>query len=157
MPCTAEEIAEKKRQALERLKRKQMQNDQASTSTASTSNAQLAISPGDKAKGANSFYGCQTAAITNVLSSYENKIKHQSESKQTNRILSQPYSNRPTKNAISSMTAAPAEKKLAPVFRNVITCTCAMVSYDRFEVVPSGFHAKLLDVFKTLATRKYGE
>lgn len=153
MSCSAEEIAEKKRQAQERLKhRKENVNrvePQPSTSKASSSLAKSPTGP------ALSFYGGATKDKTQELSHFETKIKHQRDQAQKNRILSQPYSSRINAASAKALPSG-SEKKVARVFRKVVTCVCSMVSEDRFEVIPSSYHAQLIDVFKSITTRKYG-
>lgn len=39
----------------------------------------------------------------------------------------------------------------------VIVASCALISESRFEVVPSGYHQKIVDVFKTVPSSKYSK
>lgn len=152
MSCSAEQIAEKKRQAQEKLKQKKHNSDNYEQQP-STSKDSLVTSPTGPAK---SFYGGATAEKTQVLSKFESKIKNQNTHAQNSRILSQPYSNRINKTSANALPSN-QEKSLAPVFKRVVTCTCVMISEERFEVIPSSFHAQLIDIFKTITTRKYGK
>lgn len=86
-------------------------------------------------------------------------MKNQLPYKNKNRILSQPY---PTKDA---KTAATAHKEdvnankmisLADIFRGkTVTCTCAMITSNYFQVVTSGYHAQLIAVFKSIPSHTY--
>ncbi|KAJ6646348.1 SWI/SNF-related matrix-associated actin-dependent regulator of chromatin subfamily A-like protein 1 [Pseudolycoriella hygida] len=148
MSCTAEEISEKRRIALERLKNRKLQMNTAAQSATKTTEQpmQSATSP----KSVESFYGKVTNVKTDQLTAYENKMKTSATSKATNRILSQPYPNNKFEAGASQKN-----KTLAPVFTKVIACSCSMISTRRFEVVTSGFHQKLIDVFKTIPSRSY--
>lgn len=151
MSCTAEEIAEKRRIALERLKNRKLKQNTPCQSTEAVQPLQdkqnnTATSP----KSVVSFYGSATNVKTNQLSAYENKIKNSPTNKIANRILSQPYSDRNQSGPNSSTI-----KTLAPVFSTVVTCSCSLITPRRFQVVTSGFFAKLIDVFKTIPSRAY--
>lgn len=154
MSCTAEEIAEKRRIALERLKNRKLNTNtvphiQSSTMQSIPSNA---TSP----KSIVSFYGNTTNVKTNQLSDYENKIKKSPTNKVTNRILSQPY---PTTHDHNSGTGASSSMKkvVAPIFTQIVTCTCSLVTPNRFQVVTSGYMEKLIDVFKSIPSRAYSK
>lgn len=148
MSCTAEEIEEKRKIAVERLKsRKLGMNTAVHPVQQSPTNA--ATSP----KSIASFYGSTTNVKTNQLSAYENKLKESPSNKIANRILSQPYSNRNSTNGSGS--SASTIKKLAPVFTTAVTCSCSLISPHRFQVVTSGYFSKLIDVFKTIPSRAY--
>lgn len=171
MSCSAEEIAEKKRLALERLKQTKISE----TNSPNSNQCMAFAKPASKAVNPTaSFYGSSINSKTNELTNYENKIKNQKPFKNNNRILSQPY---PTKEQSSSlgergkgnisaaincasnsaMKKANTNDKVASVFRKIVTCTCEMIAENRFQVIQSGFHQKLIDMFKTIPTRKYGE
>ncbi|KAH8261845.1 hypothetical protein KR038_003597 [Drosophila bunnanda] len=56
------------------------------------------------------------------------------------------------------LSLAPDKDKqlpVAPVFRNSITCNLYMISANRFAAHTSGYHEKLVDVFKNMPTRGY--
>lgn len=152
MSCTAEEISEKRRIALERLKnRKLKMNTAVQSTTAAVQPVQekpsnSATSP----KSIRSFYGSTTNVKTNQLSAYETIIKKSPTNKIANRILSQPYSNQNNQSGPSAAT-----NQLAPVFTTVVTCSCSLITPRRFQVITSGFFAKLIDVFKTIPSRAY--
>lgn len=147
MSCTAADIAEKKRQAMERLK-----HTKASAQT--TPNSKNSTSTETTNKNTFSFYGSATNEKTNTLNKYENKMKQQPTYRQSNRISSQPY---PRNGNTSPKATNNNEQKIAPVFKNVVTCTCTMISPKRFQVIQKGYHAKLIDVFKTIPTRSFGK
>lgn len=164
MGCTAEEIAEKRRVALERLKQRK---ETAKTSKSSTS-SNTATSPGTAAKASSAFYGNQKQDKANALDQYENKMKHETKHSTANRIMSQPYSKRhenastnaPLKNTTSTNNNNNNNnnnQKPASIFTKVVTCTCSMISPTRFQVVASGYSDKLIDVFKSIPTRAYSK
>lgn len=152
MACTAEEIAEKRRQAQERLKQRKATIQTTTHSTNSTS-------PSTSSKAAQSFYGTANNEKVNTLNNYENKMKQQSSPIHKNRISSQPYPKRDG-SSNSNHTANRMknnEQKNASIFMQVVTCTCSMISENRFQVIQKGYNAKLIDVFKTISTRSYGK
>lgn len=147
MSCTAEQIAEKKRLALERLK-------QTKASQQSATSSKNARSP-----GAATFYGNEKNEKANQLNQYENKMKHQPSHSSSNRILSQPY---PQRNANPNLTPTNANnhqknQNTASIFKKVVTCTCSMISQTRFQVTESGYFATLIDVYKSIPTRAFGK
>lgn len=153
MSCTAAEIAEKKRQAIERLKQKQ--------STATTSavqplqqkeNTTTVTSPGSS----KSFYGNGSNEKAAKLSEYENKIKHSSHPRTPNRILSQPYSKRHEHNNNSNRNNIPSSSTNRVILSSSAACTCSMINEQRFVVTASAYNTKLIEVFKTIPTRSYG-
>lgn len=151
MSCTPAEIEEKRRIALERLKNRKLNMNvgkQSSTTVQSvpSNSTTSATSP----KSIVSFYGNTTDNKTNQLNDYENTIKSSVINKTTNRILSQPYQDRRSGNS-----AGESSKKLAPVFTKTITCSCSLVSPHRFQIITSGYLAKLIDIFKTIPSRSY--
>lgn len=156
MSCTAEEISEKRRLALERLKNRKLKLNTAVQSTTTTTvqppvqqePTNTATSP----KSIVSFYGNATSVKTNQLTAYENKMKTSPANKISNRILSQPY---PSNQNAESGSRESTAKKLAPVFTTVVTCSCSLISPGRFQVATSGFFVKLIDVFKTIPSRAY--
>ena len=134
MSCSREEIAEKRRLAQEKLRQ---------------SKSSVCVST-------NSFYGPQK----NVLSEYQNKIKATSPYKNA-RILSQPYTNNNTtsgrrQSKETETNKASTSAVCAPIFdKNFCTCTCSLISANRFVVIPSTFHSQLIDVFKTIPSKLY--
>jgi hypothetical protein len=47
--------------------------------------------------------------------------------------------------------------KLAAVFTKTIACTCALVDESRFLVTASGYHNKMIDIFKSIPSKRYGK
>lgn len=151
MSCTAEEIAKKRHEALERLKQ-----TKALAQTGNVSNK--TTSPGTSNKATSNFYGNASNNKADTLNQLENKMKQQPTSSHHNRISSQPYprngnttNNTPTRNTNGN------QQKMAPIFAKPVTCTCSMISSKRFHVIPKGYNEKLIDVFKTIPTRSYGK
>lgn len=159
MNCTAEEIKEKRRLALERLKKTKEATQNQIPVPIPTTSASTATSPGTSTKPTSSFYGNDTHQKTNALNQYENKMKQQHQYGQTNRIMSQPYPKRDDKPTSSTTTNNNNNnaKTFMNSFKKVITCTCSMISSSRFQVNISGYSAKLIDVFKTIPTRSYSK
>lgn len=151
MSCTAEEISEKRRIALERLKNRKLNINPAVQSTVAVQPVQNSTNAATSPKSIVSFYGSTTNVKTNQLSAYENKIRESPTKKIANRILSQPYSNRNNGSGPSASTIT----KLAPVFTTSVTCTCSLISACRFQVITSGYFARLIDVFKTIPSRTF--
>lgn len=159
MSCTAEQIAEKKRLALERLKQRQSQSPATNaTNATNAANANVAAVPANpvtktsNTKPVNGFYGSSTASVTAELKNMETKIKNQGPYKNTNRILSQPYPGRDPK---EGQKQEPPKK--ASFLPQIVTCTCSMVTSTYFQVVTSAYHAKIIEVFKTIPSRKFSE
>lgn len=157
MQCSAEQIKEKRRLALERLKRtKDSQTQaQASNPTATSNGTSTATSPGTSTKPTSTFYGSDTQKKANELNEYENKMKQQHHHGQASRILSQPYPKRDPNATSSSATSNNNAPKFLKPFEKVVTCTCSMISPTRFQVVTCGYSEPLINVFKTIPTRSY--
>lgn len=159
MSCSLAEIQEKRRLALERLKKtKEAAQNHAPASNPTTS-ASTVTSPGTSTKSTSAFYGNDTQQKANALNQYENKMKQQTHHGQTNRILSQPYPKRDANaNATSSSTTThnSAHSFLKP-YEKVVTCICSMISTTRFQAITSGYSDKLINVFKTIPTRSYSK
>lgn len=161
MSCTAEEIAEKRRVAIERLNaRKQALNNNNSVPKYSsppalvTSKPTFTLPPQQQqaiaAHNTTSFYGTPAVPnfkqlVTNGAASGPGKIKN---SFNNSRIQSKPYGkNSPVNHGTPG--------KVAPVFIRTVTCSCAMVSETRFVVQTTGFNDKLIDVFKSIPSKQY--
>lgn len=113
------------------------------------------------AKQANAFYGIETTGITNELTAFEGKIRTEKSAQRKSRILSQPYpaagsSTGNIKTGVQS-PAATTQSNAVKYGTLPVTCTIQMVSIDRFEVVPSKYLGPVIDVFKTIPTRRYGK
>lgn len=161
MSCTAEEISEKRRIALERLTNRKLKINaavQSTTTTTTVASESVQQNPTSNAtatspKSAVSFYGSDTNVKTNQLSAYENKIKNSPANKTNNRILSQPYPHHRNDNR-SGPSASPITK-LASVFTKVVSCSCSMVAPQRFQVISSSFSRQLVDIFRTIPSKIY--
>lgn len=150
MGCTAEEIAEKRRKAMERLKETKAQTSKLMPSKNP--------SPETDTKPTSIFYGNNTNQKANQLNQYELKMKNQhGDHSKLNRILSQPYPKRDgtdTKTTSFTTNTTNAQK---PFAQKPITCTCSMISPTRFKVVESDYSAKLIDIYKSIPNRSYGK
>lgn len=163
MGCTAEEIAEKRRVAMERLK----QTKETAKTSKSNTNSNTVTSPGTAAKASSAFYGNQQNDKANALNQYENKMKHETKHSSANRILSQPYSKRhetastntPLKSTTSTSNNNNNNNNQKPysIFTKAVTCTCSMISQTRFQVATSGYSEKLIDIFKSIPTRAFSK
>lgn len=149
MACSAEKIAEKKREAMERLKR----TKETLQAPKQAVNANNSTSRGTAPKPSVQFYGNQNPDKAIALNQYEFKMNNQVPHSSSNRVFSQPY---PRSNQNPNKTA-PSNQKVASVFNKMVTCTCQMISHKRFEVKESRYYAKLIDVFKSIPTRSYGK
>lgn len=151
MSCTAEEIAKKRREALERLKQ-----TKALAQTSNISNKET--SPGTASKATLTFYGNTSSDKANTLNQYENKMKQQHTPGHNNRISSQPYprNDQTVQNNVARNTNR-NQQKWSSIMAKPVTCTCSMISSKRFQVIQSGYHEKLIEVFKTFTTRAYGK
>lgn len=69
---------------------------------------------------------------------------------QNARILAHPYASK------ASSTNNFNNKNEQVVSSKVISCSCCMISQNRFEVNPSAFNNKLIDVFRTIPSKGYG-
>ncbi|XP_055544718.1 SWI/SNF-related matrix-associated actin-dependent regulator of chromatin subfamily A-like protein 1 [Wyeomyia smithii] len=162
MSCSAEEIAEKRRIAIERLNaRKNAAANGCKPNPAQNpaeSNKRTFTLPPKQlqvvaAHSSSAFYG-----KSNTNSSYESKVKEQPFSSgklrtsfNDARLQSQPYSRPNGQNAKYNGTPG----KVAPVFIRTVTCTCALVAETRFVVQTSAFNEQLIDVFKSIPSKQY--
>lgn len=152
MSCTAEEIQEKKRLALERLKKTKETQSPLSVPNATTSTA---TSPGTSTKSPSTFYSNSVPRgnASAIQHQHENKMKQLRHYGQTSRILSQPYPKRdekPTNNNNNAQMFMTSKEK-------VIACSCTMMSATRFQVITSSYSDKLIDIFKTIPKRAYSK
>lgn len=133
MSCTAEEIAEKRRVAQERLKARK-----------STENIVPVVSPPKK------FYGVHNSTNNYALfmnSVHQNKITPNN-TLAKNRILTQPYQKKNESSEVFSFNK---------LFNKTITCTCSLITDERFVVESSGYSEKLIDELKLIPSRVYGK
>lgn len=131
MSFSVEEIAENRRKAQERLRAKQKQQATVVPATATLSSI---------------FYG-NSSKILDSKPKTTNNLNASASIEPPNkmRILSQQFGGEP-----STVTQS------AALMKRCITCTCSMNSENRFDVIISGFHSKLIDTFKTIPSNKYG-
>ncbi|XP_034669331.1 SWI/SNF-related matrix-associated actin-dependent regulator of chromatin subfamily A-like protein 1 [Drosophila subobscura] len=173
--CSSVEIAEKKRAALAKLqaKKSQLVNCKAPSASAQqqTKNpSQLASkSPlnfyRSPPAGENNSRAATTsiaAASDNKSSSFLNALKaiKQTSAREQGRADAHPYQrpnggDRVRKHEPKLSLGEEKEKPLAGVFVNSITCSLYMISAHRFEARTSGYHEKLIAVFKNMPTRSY--
>lgn len=165
MSCTAEQIAEKRRIAQELRARKQtLSSSLPSTPPTTTTQTSAATSNSNnsahKFLSSGTFYSSMSSSSSKSApppffssSSSHHKLKSSSsyvappQSKQR----TQPYS--VDRHATTTTTK---NDQLAPVFVQSVSCTCTMISDQRFSVTPTRFHNKLVDIFKSIPTRQYG-
>lgn len=184
--CTAAEIAEKKRIAIEKLKARKAQmavnlnsNKYANKPPVGTINSKTITSSSSTpiAKIGNSAQ--VKANLENKASSFLSAIKgsdvfvQRQQHQHSARESAHPYKRPSTEETLNKnfyKNASPTavndkrkptgleaqQKQLTPVFVKSVSCKVAMISPIRFEVEPSGFHAKLIDVFKSIPSRSYG-
>lgn len=177
MSCTAEEIAEKRRIAIERLNARKNalnNNNGAGTATAAAVPKPAASTVSTKptftlppkqqqaieAHKASSFYGksSNTTAPNFKQIVTNGATSSGSSSSSGGGKIRNPFNNaRPqTQPYARNSPAASNAGKIAPVFVRTVTCCCAMVSETRFIVQPSGFNDKLIEVFKSIPSKQYG-
>ncbi|XP_017006739.2 SWI/SNF-related matrix-associated actin-dependent regulator of chromatin subfamily A-like protein 1 [Drosophila takahashii] len=173
--CSSSEIAEKKRIALAKLQAKKSQllasaSGGKSTATATSGNA----NPNQpQAKSPLNFYRSPPAAqekisrptatstsSDNKSSSFLNALKaiKQTAGRELSRAAAHPYQRPNGENGRSKPTLSLAPEKEKPVamaLGNSITCNLYMVSPHRFAAQTSGYHEKLIAVFKMMPTRSY--
>lgn len=142
--CSAEEIAEKRRIALERLNVRKQE-----TTTRTASSPVIAKNPPATGNNAASFLG--------AFRNNNNPDRHLNQA----RISAQPYPKQaPLKTQPSSAFQQNKAPELAPIFVpnniRVVHCRCAMVTASRFGVYMSEYHGKAIDVCKTIPSRSYG-
>ncbi|EDW04242.1 SWI/SNF-related matrix-associated actin-dependent regulator of chromatin subfamily A-like protein 1 [Drosophila grimshawi] len=165
--CTSAEIAEKRRIALAKLQAKTKQGPPTNSNAKPASNIL-------SAKPAANFYKSppenttKAAAISNnnnnnnsnnKSSAFLNALKaiKSTSARELSRQSTHPYQ-RPK----SSLKLSPEKLEqpvdngaLAPVFTKSINCRTYMISARRFAIEPSGYHAKLIEVFKNIPSKSY--
>lgn len=143
MSCTLEQIAEKKRVALELLQRARHQKSKpAQTATAS----QIAPKSSNSASqflSMNSFYGTVPATGGGKIKSGNILQNHRT----------QPYS---TQNKSTDNTKSGGGRLTQQLlFLPTKSANCSMISAERF-VVEASFHEQMVDVMKAMPNREYG-
>lgn len=126
MECTAEEIAEKRRIALERLKAKKEALAKARQSSIQSNGTESTTLATSKKIPTNPY--------------------------QNSRILSHPYANKTPSTSSVNVKKEPT----VSIPTKVISCTCYMITDNRFEVQPSAFSTPLINIFRTIPSRGYG-
>ncbi|XP_058824216.1 SWI/SNF-related matrix-associated actin-dependent regulator of chromatin subfamily A-like protein 1 [Topomyia yanbarensis] len=158
MSCTAEEIAEKRRIAIERLNARKNAVENSKPQSIPSSEASpkptftLPLKQQQAIHSSASFYG-KANATDNPHQSSNNKPNGYGPGKvkqvfTNTRMQSNPY----TRNGPANRRTP---GKIAPVFIRTVTCACAMVSETRFVVQASGFNDKLIEVFKSIPSKQY--
>ncbi|XP_062705938.1 SWI/SNF-related matrix-associated actin-dependent regulator of chromatin subfamily A-like protein 1 [Aedes albopictus] len=185
MSCSAEEIAEKRRIAIERLKaRKSALNNNnnsnpgpgissagslpAATTTISKPcvpavHVQQHVMQSHKQPWpsglhtSSSFYGNAGNNSTNFKQSVPNGTTNAAGGGKMKSVFNnaRPQMQPYVKNAPPAMATGGTPGKIAPVFGRTVACSCAMVSESRFIVQPSGFNEKLIEVFKSIPSKQY--
>ncbi|XP_061386042.1 SWI/SNF-related matrix-associated actin-dependent regulator of chromatin subfamily A-like protein 1 [Musca vetustissima] len=193
MSCSAAEIAEKKRIALEKLKAKKAGLTSTTNNNNTNSNKpappQTILLPSAPCKPVTAAAPVSSGApvtaaprIENKASSFLNAMKgsnifkQRQEQQHSARDAAHPYK-RPSNEGMGNFykrksldasnekpnvqnggpanTVAQPQKSVAPVFLNSVSCKVAMISAQRFEVQPSSFHNKLIEVFKSIPSKSY--
>lgn len=140
MSCNAEEIAEKRRIAQERLKEK------ARKSTEKILPPVAVVSPPNNFYGNVGVYNNTNSYVRFMDSVHQNTIKPKNLAK--NRILTQPYQKKNESLEVSSFNK---------LFNKTITCTCSLITDDRFVVESSGYSEKLINELKLIPSKVYGK
>ncbi|XP_054744005.1 SWI/SNF-related matrix-associated actin-dependent regulator of chromatin subfamily A-like protein 1 [Anastrepha obliqua] len=164
--CSAAEIAEKRRIALEKLaaKKKRLANTVSTEITKGTATQQQ-----PSFKQQHQTY--QQATTVNQQQNAAEKpsaaaINFLNDLKRGNvggygkntRDASHPYRRDAfsgKQNTNATHTSSNEHKQVAPVFISKVSCKVHMVSNTRFVVQPSCFHGKLIDVFKSIPSKAY--
>ncbi|XP_055837389.1 SWI/SNF-related matrix-associated actin-dependent regulator of chromatin subfamily A-like protein 1 [Episyrphus balteatus] len=177
--CSAAEIAEKKRIALEKLKAKKNQIPNKPTivppknsvhppqTTNSSPSASASSAPKTITSPVQTFYKSNSE---NKASDFLKAIKQSSTFANRNeaRNSTHPYT-RPNGNSNSPQQQQSSagnsvfknalttdnKSKIAPVFVQSVSCTCYLISCYRFAVNPSGYHTQLIEVFKSIPSKAY--
>lgn len=143
MSCTLEQIAEKKRVALERLQRaRQQKSEPAETATASQ-NAPKSANSASQFLSMNSFYGSVPATGGGKIKSGNILQNHRT----------QPYSTPNKSTGHPKSGGGRLTQQL--LFLPTKAATCSMISAERF-VVEASFHEQMVDVMKAMPNREYG-
>uniref|UniRef100_A0A1A9WKM5 SWI/SNF-related matrix-associated actin-dependent regulator of chromatin subfamily A-like protein 1 n=1 Tax=Glossina brevipalpis TaxID=37001 RepID=A0A1A9WKM5_9MUSC len=159
--CTYEEIAEKKRIALEKLKAKKTGLIQNKTTAPSRNlNNQQVIAninqtSAEIIKKTNSQENIENRAsfFINSLKSSELLVKRQQQ-QHVHRDAIHPYkTSSDSRVHCGNKTMKESKKQVGAAVS--INCKVQMITSERFEVQPSGYHAKLIEVFKSIASKSY--
>ncbi|KAL9927954.1 SWI/SNF-related matrix-associated actin-dependent regulator of chromatin subfamily A-like protein 1 [Glossina fuscipes fuscipes] len=150
--CTNEEIAEKKRIALEKLKAKKTGLAQNKTPLLAKNfdNRQLIADINQNSAervGGSTHHGQEKADnrasyFISALKSSQLVVKRQHQ-QHVVRDNAHPYKGNKSRDALKEQNAV------------AINCNVYMISSERFEVQPSSYHSKLIEVFKSIKSRSY--
>ncbi|XP_055386606.1 SWI/SNF-related matrix-associated actin-dependent regulator of chromatin subfamily A-like protein 1 [Condylostylus longicornis] len=148
--CTPEEIAEKRRIAVEKLAKRNVGNkhikayskvavEKYSNNVASTDSNILSV------RTSVAFYNKQSSVSSSDLNS--NNVENRGNSYEKFALALQKNSNRhdiksPIRSAI-------------PIFGSKIVCEVAMISDNRFFVKPMKYHEQLINILKTIPSKQY--
>uniref|UniRef100_A0A182RG25 SWI/SNF-related matrix-associated actin-dependent regulator of chromatin subfamily A-like protein 1 n=1 Tax=Anopheles funestus TaxID=62324 RepID=A0A182RG25_ANOFN len=140
MSCTSEEIAEKRRLAIERLNaRKKCIENQSNHSQVSRHGGIVQAVPTGINKtplNISTFYGGNQSSFGKSNSSL-----HMKRTPTTHPYTKPIQKNTPT--------------KVAPIFVRTVTCACSIVSESRFVVESNGFNEQMIEVFKQIPSKSY--
>ncbi|XP_062547959.1 SWI/SNF-related matrix-associated actin-dependent regulator of chromatin subfamily A-like protein 1 [Armigeres subalbatus] len=174
MSCTAEEIAEKRRIAIERLNaRKNAQDNvgaKVSAPIPSSASATVPLKPiftlplkqkqVIEAHKTSAFYGTGSSSANQPATNFKQIVTNGTAvpggggyGKTKNLYNNARSQMHPYAKNSSSSNGTPG--KIAPVFIRTVACSCAMVSESRFVVQASGFNEKLIEVFKSIPSKQY--
>ncbi|KFB39093.1 AGAP008426-PA-like protein [Anopheles sinensis] len=143
MSCTAEEIAEKRRIAIERLNARKNKNvNQTNQHKGPTSAADRSVAGEPQPVTSNKN------PLT-ISSFYGNNASNAGKAASTNKTF--PGKTQPYARPVQKSTPA----KLAPVFIRAVTCSCSMISETRFIVETDGFNEQMIEEFKKIPSKNY--
>uniref|UniRef100_A0A1B0GGI9 SWI/SNF-related matrix-associated actin-dependent regulator of chromatin subfamily A-like protein 1 n=1 Tax=Glossina morsitans morsitans TaxID=37546 RepID=A0A1B0GGI9_GLOMM len=150
--CTYEEIAEKKRIALEKLKAKKtgLVQNKTPVSARNFNNRQLIADINQNSAeriGGNTVHDQENAGnrgshFISALKSSQLLVKRQHQ-QHVVRNNAHPYYGNKNRDALKEQVAV------------TVSCNVYMISSERFEVQPSSYHSKLIEVFKSIKSRSY--
>uniref|UniRef100_A0A2M4AFD2 Putative chromatin remodeling protein n=1 Tax=Anopheles triannulatus TaxID=58253 RepID=A0A2M4AFD2_9DIPT len=146
MSCTAEEIAEKRRIAIERLNARKSANSSANKPTAGSAlTAKVVQTPVGPAAAQNP----NNNAVHGVSSFYgQNENRNTIGKIAAPRQPAVPYARPP-------QTQKKTPSKIAPIFVRTVTCSLSLVSEERFIADTNGYHEQMIEVFKQIPSRSY--
>lgn len=163
MSCTAEQIAEKRRIAQELRARKQtLSSSLPSTPPTTTTQTSAATSNSNnsahKFLSSGTFYSSTGSSSESAPPPFVSSSSSHQKLKSSSSYVAPPQSKQRTQpySVDRHATTSTKNDQLAPVFVQSVSCTCTMISDQRFSVTPTRFHNKLVDIFKSIPTRQYG-
>ncbi|EAA12838.4 SWI/SNF-related matrix-associated actin-dependent regulator of chromatin subfamily A-like protein 1 [Anopheles arabiensis] len=150
MSCTSEEIAEKRRMAIERLnaRKKCLESQTNSSGGGKATTERSNVLPAQAAAAATGANNKTPLTISTFYGGNQSSFGKSSSSFQAKRgPPAVPYAKPAPKNATPS--------KVAPVFVRTVTCACSIVSDTRFVVETNGFNEQMIDIFKQIPSKSY--